>query len=234
METKPSTTHRIKDKPEEERPRERIARLGGSALNRTELLAILLRTGVPGENALELADHLLVEFGGLQGLHRAEFKDLSRVRGVGPAKAAQLKAALELGFRMNLEEKGEKPRIGSPEDVVALVQQPMSALAQEELWVMALDTRNRVLHTQHLYTGSLNHSTVRIAEIFEVAMRCKAAGVIVIHNHPSGDPSPSPEDIQLTRALREAGDLLDLKLLDHIIIGGIGFVSMKQKKLGFD
>ncbi len=234
MEGEPKTTYRIKDLSAEDRPRERLAQLGVGALTKAELLAILLRTGVPGESAIHLAERLMQTFGGLKGLHRASFEELCRVRGLGVAKASQLKAALELGQRLKQEEAGERSTINSPQDAADLVMHAMSALQQEELWVLALDTRNHVLHTEKLYTGSLNHSSVRIAEIFEVGIRHKAAALIVVHNHPSGDPSPSPEDIQLTRALLESGKLLDIKVLDHLIIGRDVFVSMKQRKLGFD
>jgi len=234
MEGKTSTNHRIRDMRGEDKPRERLADLGASALNTRELLAILLRVGVKGENVLELSDRLLKEFGGLQGLHSADLVELSTIRGIGMAKACQLKAALELGNRLRSEEFEKKPEINSPADAAGLVLHTLSAASQEELLVLNLNTRNRVLSIQHLYTGSVNHSTVRIAEVFTAAIRQKAAAIIVAHNHPSGDPAPSPEDIQLTTAIRQAGDLLDIKLLDHLIVGGQEYVSLKQRRLGFD
>jgi DNA repair protein RadC len=234
MEGDTQTTYRISDMRREDKPRERLVTLGASALQTRELLAILLRVGIKGENVLDLSERLLKEFGGLQGLHSAEIRELSAVRGMGISKACQLKAALELGHRLKTEELQEKPLINSPADAAELVMHELSAASQEELWVLLLNTRNRVLSIQHLYTGSLNHSTVRIGEVFAAAIRHKAAGIIVAHNHPSGDPAPSPEDIKLTSTLRQAGELLDIKLLDHLIIGRRDFVSLKQRRLGFD
>jgi DNA repair protein RadC len=234
MEGDPKKSFRISDMRNEDKPRERMASMGTSALSSRELLAILLRIGTKGENVLSLADRLLNTYGGLQGLHSASFTELCAEHGMGVSKTAQLKAALELGQRLKMEELKEKPVINSPADVADLVMHELSAARQEHLWVLMLTTRNHVLNIQRLYTGSLNHSTVRIGEVFEAAIRHKAAGIIVVHNHPSGDPSPSPEDIQLTSALIKAGDLLDIKLLDHIIFGGREFVSLKQRKLGFE
>jgi len=227
-------SHSIRDLPAADQPRERLANLGVSALTSGELLAILLRVGIQGENVIRLAERLLKTFDGLHGLHSASVQELSEIKGVGLAKAAQIKAALELGHRMNLESLVNKPLINSPDDVSALLMHSLSASKQEELWVLNLDTRNRVLSMKRLYVGSLNHSTVRISEVFESAVRLRANGIIVVHNHPSGDPSPSPEDIQLTKGLIQAGDLLDIKLLDHIIMGCEGYVSLKQRKLGFE
>ena len=234
MEGEGKTTYRISDMPKDEKPRERLINLGARALSKNELLAILLRTGVQGENVLELAERLLRDFGGLQGLHRASLDELSQTRGIGPTKAVEIKAAIELGRRLEEEKVEEKITITSPEDAVRVVQHDLSAARQEQLWVMTLDTRNHVLKTEKLYSGSLNHSSVRVGEVFESAIRLKAAALIVIHNHPSGDPTPSPEDIQITQALRQAGDLLDIKVLDHIIIGQKEWASLKQRKLGFD
>lgn len=234
MEGKTSTTHRIRDMRGEEKPRERMAALGAGALHTYELLAILLRVGMQGENVLDLSKRLLDEFGGLAGLHSADLEQLADVHGMGLSKACQLKAALEIGYRLQNDKPDEKPQINSPADAAALVMHQLSAATQEELWVLLLNTRNRVLSKQHLYTGSINHSTVRVAEVFTAAIRQKAAAVIVAHNHPSGDPAPSPEDIQLTVAMRQAGELLDIKLLDHLIIGRQEWVSLKQRRLGFD
>ena len=229
-----NSSHGIRDLPTSDLPRERLAKLGVNALNTSELLAILLRIGVRGENVIRLAERLLRTFYGLHGLHMASIQDLSAIRGVGLAKAAQIKAALELGHRMSMETLQTKPLISSPDDVSMLLKHTLTASRQEELWVLNLDTRNRVISNDRLYLGSLNHSTVRISEVFESAIRQKANGIIVVHNHPSGDPSPSPEDVSLTKTLIEAGNLLDIKVLDHVIIGSEGFVSLKQRKLGFN
>ncbi|MEA3439082.1 MAG: DNA repair protein RadC [Chloroflexota bacterium] len=216
-----------------ERPRERLARLGAKNLSKAELLAILLRTGIPGENAVQVGQRLLQELGDLPGLHRASYEEVCNQKGIGPAKAAQIKAAIELGRRLPLESPEERPAIQNPKDAAGMVLYEMSALEQEELRVFLLDTRNRVNTIKLVYKGSLNTSQVRVAEIFMDAVRSNAAAIIVVHNHPSGDPSPSPDDIAITRAIVQAGQLLDIQVLDHLIIGGGNFVSLKERGLGF-
>jgi DNA repair protein RadC len=152
---------------------------------------------------------------------------------LGPAKAAQIKAAIELGNRLRLESPDERPAVHSPADAAALVQYEMSALEQEELRVLLLDIRNRVLDTVTVYRGSINSSQVRVGELFRTAIRRNAASIIVIHNHPSGDPTPSPDDVAVTRAMTQAGKLLDIEVLDHLVIGRGRFVSLKDRGLGF-
>ena len=227
-------TYRIADMDEAERPRERLARLGPQALSAAELLAILLRTGVRGESAVQVGQRLLQSFGGISGIHRAAFEEVCAQHGVGPAKAAQIKAAIELGRRLTLESPEERPAIHSPGDAAILVQYEMSALEQEALRVILLDSRNRVLDVVELYRGSLNSSQVRVGEVFRPAIRRNAAALIVAHNHPSGDPAPSPDDVAITRAIVQAGKLLDIELLDHLVIGRGRFVSMKERGLGFN
>jgi len=232
MET--NTTYRITDLDESERPRERLARLGPQSLSNAELLAILLRVGVTGENAVQLGHRLIKDMGGLSGLHRAAYDEICTQHGIGPAKAAQLKAAIELGNRLRLESPDERPTIHSPADAAALLTYEMSALEQEELRVIILDTRNRVLHIEHVYKGSLNTSQVRVGELFKAAIRRNAATIIIVHNHPSGDPTPSPDDVAVTRAFVQAGKLLDIDVLDHLVIGGGRWVSLKDRGLGFN
>jgi len=219
--------YRIKDIEESQRPRERLEKLGAGVLNDSELLAILLRVGMKGASAVQIGQRLLYLFEGLDGLQRASFTELCNVDGVGPAKAAQIKAAIELGRRLAKPTTEDLPLITSPQDVAELVQYKMAQLEQEELWVLLLDSRNHHIHTDMLYRGSLNASTVRPAEIYKAGIRHNAAALIIVHNHPSGDPSPSPEDIQLTRMLIEAGQMLELPILDHIVIGARGFASIK-------
>jgi len=228
-----STTYRITDMAEIERPRERLARIGPQFLKSEELLAILLRVGVSGENAVQVGQRLLHNFGGFTGLHRASFNEVCEQHGVGPAKAAQIKAALEIGYRLKLEERKENPPINSPDDAADLVMYEMSVLEQEELRVILLDTRNRMIDTITVYKGSLNSSQVRVGELFKEAIRRNAAGVIIIHNHPSGDPTPSPDDVTITRAIIQAGKLLDIDVLDHLVIGQFKWVSLKQRQLAF-
>ena len=228
-----ATAYRIHDLEENERPRERLARLGAQSLANAELIAILLRVGVPGENAVQVGQRLLQHFGGLSGLHRADFQEVCAQHGLGAAKASQIKAAIELGRRLALESPDERPSIHSPQDAADLLMYEMGALEQEHLRVLLLDTRNRVLHIEEVYQGSLNSSQVRVGELFKAAIRRNAAAIIVAHNHPSGDPSPSPDDIAITRAIVQAGKLLDVDVLDHVVIGRGRFVSLKERGLGF-
>jgi DNA repair protein RadC len=202
-------------------------------LTNAELLAILLRTGVKGKNAVELGRDLLRKFGGIRGLHRASFDEVYAEHGMGLAKTAQIKAALELGHRMAEESHEELPTVHSPADAANLVMHRMSSLEQEELHVMLLDTRNQVLGIDQVYRGSVNSSQVHVAELFKTAIRRNTPNVIIMHNHPSGDPEPSPDDVAVTRAFVEAGKLLDIKVLDHLIIGNGRFVSLKERRLGF-
>jgi DNA repair protein RadC len=227
--------YRITDLAANERPRERLEHLGAQVLSTAELLAILLRAGVPGENAVQVGQRLLGEFKGLAGLHRAPFEELCNQHGIGKAKAAQIKAAIELGHRLAVESPDERPTINSPADAAALVAYEMSALEQEHLRVILLDTRNRVLDIVEVYKGSVNSSQVHVGELFKPAIRRNATAVIVVHNHPSGDPTPSPDDVAVTRAIVQAGKLLDVDVLDHMVIGqGQGkWVSMKERGLGF-
>jgi DNA repair protein RadC len=233
MNGNPTPVYRITDLAVTERPRERLANQGPQALSSAELLAILLRVGVPGENAVQLGQRLLGEFKGLGGLQRAPFEELCQQRGVGEAKAAQLKAAIEIGRRLALECPEERPTINSPADAAALVAYEMSALEQEHLRVILLDTRNHVLDIVEVYKGSVNSSQVHVGELFKPAIRRNATALIVVHNHPSGDPTPSPDDVAVTRAILQAGKLLDVDVLDHLVIGQGRWVSLKERGLGF-
>jgi DNA repair protein RadC len=207
---------------------------GVKALSNAELISILLRSGIEGKNALQLAQEVIAEFGGLAGLHRASYEELCDRKGIGPAKAAQLMAATELGRRLAIATPEERPKIESPEDAAGLLLYEMGALEKEHLRVLLLDTRNRLMRSVEVYKGSLNASLVRVGEVLRDAVRTNAAAVIVAHNHPSGDPAPSPEDVSLTKAIVEAGELLDIEVLDHLIIGKNSFVSLKAIGLGFE
>jgi DNA repair protein RadC len=235
MNEKPATpsVYRIQDLQAAERPRERLLTLGPQALSSAELLAILLRTGVPGENAVQVGQRLLHTFGGIAGLHRASVQELQGQHGLGEAKAAQIKAAIELGRRLTIESPEERPAVNSPADAAALVSYEMSALEQEHLRVILLDIRNRVLDIVEIYHGSVNSSQVRVGEVFKEAVRRNAPALIVVHNHPSGDPTPSPDDVAVTRAMVQAGKLLDVDVLDHLVIGAGRWVSLKERGLGF-
>lgn len=223
----------IRDLPVGERPRERLRLYGEGALSTAELLAVILRVGVQGESVIQLASRLLARYGGLGGLARVSFSELCREHGLGEAKAAQLKAALELGRRLMVESPQERPQVKSPQDAANLLLLPMSALEQEEMRVILLDTRNRVMGIETIYRGSLNAAVVRIGELFKPAIRANSAALIMAHNHPSGDPSPSPEDIRLTRDAVAAGRLLSIDVLDHLVLGHGRFISMKERGLGF-
>jgi DNA repair protein RadC len=224
----------VKEMPEEERPRERLARVGPQSLSSAELLAIILRTGVGGENVLTMANRLLAQFGGLAGMARLESAQLQAEHGLGPAKAAQLLAAFELGRRLMAEAPEERYQIRAPGDAANILMPMIGHQEQEHFVVLYLDTRNRVLDREILYKGSLNTSLVRVAEVFRGAVRRNCAGIIVAHNHPSGDPNPSPEDVALTRRLVDAGKILEVDVLDHVVVGQNRFVSLRERALGFE
>lgn len=232
-ETASKPVFRITDLHEEDRPRERLYLHGPQVLSNAELIAILLRVGVPGENAVQVGTRLLQKFGGISGIHRAPLSDLINQHGIGQAKAAQLKAAIELGRRLMSEKPQEQVVINSPADAADLVRYEMAALEQEHLRVILLDRRNRVMETSELYRGSTSSAQVRVGEIFREAIRKNASALIVIHNHPSGDPTPSPDDVALTRAIVQAGKMLDVDVLDHLVIGQGRWVSLKERGLGF-
>lgn len=225
---------RMSDIPEGERPRERLQDIGAGGLSQRELLAIVLRSGTAGTSALTLADAVLARFGGLNGVARASLVELQAVHGVGPVKAVEVKAALEIGRRMALSAQDARPQVKTPADAAQLLMLHMGLLEQEEVRTLLLDTRNRVLGTPMIYRGSLNAAGMRVGEVFREAIRANCASIIVAHNHPSGDPTPSAEDVQVTRALSQAGKLLDIDVLDHIVISQNRYVSLKERGLGFE
>ncbi len=221
--------------PLREQPAYRVAQ-NADACNLAELLAAI----VGGQNQIEITDDLLRRFGSLRGLYLAHVAEIGSVKGIGQQTAIRLKAALALGKKLNLDSVqnsgfAERPLIQSPADAAALVQYEMSLLEQEYLKVLLLDTRNRLLEIVELYHGSINMTQVRIGEVFKPAVQRMAHGIILVHNHPSGDPTPSPDDVALTRAIVQAGKLMDIAVLDHLIIGrsSPGFVSLKERGLGF-
>ena len=224
---------RIRDLPASDRPRERLRDSGPGALSNQELLAILLRTGSARESAVALASRLLSQHDGLVGLARAGFAELCAERGLGEAKAAQVQAALELGKRLAATQPEERPIVRFPEDVANLLQVEMALLEQEHLRVLLLNTRNQLLAKADVYRGSVHTAVVRIGELFREALRQNAPAVILVHNHPSGDPTPSPDDIAMTKQAIAAGELLDIEVIDHIVIAHGGFTSMKRLKAGF-
>ncbi|MEE8345871.1 MAG: DNA repair protein RadC [Dehalococcoidia bacterium] len=234
-ETAPAVEYRplIRDLPVSERPRERLRQWGASALSNAELLAIILRTGAAGENVVAQATRLLSRFNGLPGLARASVGELSSEHAVGEAKAAQMLAAMELGRRLLATQPDERPFVRSPQDIANLLLADMALLEQEHLRVVLLNTRNQVLAVPEVYKGTVNTTQVRVSDLFRDAVREGCPAVIVVHNHPSGDPTPSADDVSMTRQLREAGSLLNIDVLDHIVLARNGFVSLREKGLGF-
>lgn len=219
----------VHDMPADERPRERLRLSGSHALSNAELLAIILRTGTARENVLELSGNLLARYGGLGGLARLDFSELCQVHGLGEAKTAQLKAALELAKRLGREQLDEKYQIKNPRDAANLVMVEMTHLDHEQMRILVLDTKNQVVENINRYQGTVNSSVLRVAEIFRPAITRNCPALIVCHNHPSGDPTPSPEDISVTEQLVKAGKVLEIELVDHLIIGNQKFVSLKEK-----
>ncbi|MGA9289048.1 MAG: DNA repair protein RadC [Anaerobacillus sp.] len=219
----------IRDYPEEERPRERLVKEGPETLSNQELLAIILRTGTKQESVLQLSYRIIQYFEGLRLLKDASIEELTSLNGVGPAKAVQLIAAMELGRRVSRLQQEERYTIRSPEDGANYVMEDMRFLSQEHFVCLYLNTKNQVLHRQTVFVGSLNASIVHPREVFREAFRRSAASLICFHNHPSGDPTPSREDIEVTKRLSECGKMLGIEMLDHIIIGDQKFISLKEK-----
>ncbi len=226
------TSLTIKELPPREQPRCRLRDWGSHALSHAELLAIVIGSGVHGMNAVQLAQRLLAEHGGWSGIRRLSFHELTQVYGVGEAKAAQIKAAHEIGRRLLTTEWEARRQISSPADIANLLLVEMSCLEQEHLRVVLLNTKNYVVGMETIYIGTVNSSNVRVAEVFKPAIRKNAVGLIICHNHPSGDPQPSPEDAAVTRQLVEAGRLVDVDVLDHLVIGQGRWISMRERRLG--
>lgn len=231
MTDKQATT--IHDLPTHDRPRERLFEQGASALSEAELLAILIGTGTKSENAIMLAQRLLKASGGLYALARTSPEEIAQIHGIGRAKAAKIIAALELGFRLTTSALAKRPKINSAQDVVQLMQD-MGTLTQEHVRVMLLDSSQCLISTKTLYIGTVNTAVIRVAEVLREAVIRNSPSFVLIHNHPSGETKPSPEDINLTRALVSAGQLMDIQLTDHVIIAGSEWVSLREMGLGFE
>lgn len=225
---------KIKEMDANERPRERLEHYGASVLSSAELVAIILNTGIQGESVLPLSQRILNENGGLTGLMRMEHAELAQIKGIGKAKAAKLKAALEMGRRLTTILDDDKPRAVSPEDIVRLLGVEMAALEREELRVVLLDTKHHITGVVVVAQGAVNTASVRMAELFAPAVRRMSPYIILVHNHPTGDPSPSTADIAFTRDAVRAGKLLDIGVLDHIILGQGRHTSMKRLGPGFE
>ena len=221
----------IKDVPVEERPRERMTRYGAAVLNHAELLAILLRTGTVSESAVDLAKRVLHESGGLRDLVTMSIDEMTKIKGIGVAKALQIKAGFELGKRASKSFFGERHTIRSPEDVSRMLMEELRYEQKEKFLCVFLNTKNHVIGQEVLSIGSLNATIVHPREVFRAAIQKSSSAIICVHNHPSGDPTPSREDIDMTTRLIEAGLIVGIDVLDHIIIGDQTFVSLKEQGL---
>lgn len=223
------TSLMLREVPQEERPRERMLQYGAGALSHAELLAILLRTGTVSESALRLAGRILSESGGLRSLVDMSKDQLTQIKGIGDAKALQIQAGIELGRRLAKSTFEERVTIRSPKDIADLVSEDLRYLQKEHFVCLFLNTKNHLLAQETLSMGSLNASIVHPREVFRAAIKRSSASIICVHNHPSGDPTPSPEDIQLTHRLVEAGTIIGIEVLDHVIIGDQRFISLKEQ-----
>lgn len=219
----------IRDTPKEERPRERFLQEGPKSLSNQELLALLIRTGTKNESVIQLSSRLIRTFEGLRLLKDASIEEITAIHGIGEAKAIQILAAIEIGRRINSLNNQDRYVIRSPEDCVNYCMDEMRFLSQEHFVCLYLNTKNQVLHKQTIFIGSLNASIVHPREVYKEAFRRSAASIICLHNHPSGDPQPSREDIEVTKRLVECGKIIGIELLDHVIIGDQKFISLKEK-----
>lgn len=218
---------KIKDLPKDERPRERLVRFGLSALSDAELLALILRTGTKKENVLDLCKHLLRY--NLKELSQLSLNELTKIEGIKTTKASQILACFELGRRVASYNEEQKPSINNIEDAVKILIPHLSSLKKEHVKCLCLDSKNKLLKIETVSVGGLSASIVRPSEVFRVAITESASAIILFHNHPSGDAMPSKEDIELTRRIANAGKLLGIELLDHIIIGGKNYISLKEE-----
>ena len=220
---------KIKDIPKLERPREKLIKKGPKALKKEELLAIILRTGLKGKNAIQVANDILIKYGNKKFL-LASYQELRNIKGVGPTKAAQILAAIELGSRLFKEKPEQEIYIHSPEDTIKIIS-GLKNNKKENFVALYLDARNKLIHQETISIGSLNASIVHPREVFEPAIQYLAAQIILAHNHPSGDPEPSTEDLAITKRLVESGKILGIEITDHIIVAKNGFISFKAKRL---
>lgn len=221
----------MKDLPENERPYEKLEHFGSEVLSDAELLAIIFRTGSRNLRAVELAQKLLSmeKEEGVYGLYQYSLEELMNINGIGKVKAVQIKAVLELSKRISKHQGFSKYRINSPNSIASIYMEEMRYLKQEYFKIVLLDTKNQIICDEDITKGSINSSIVHPREVFKYAIKKSASGIIMLHNHPSGDPTPSREDIQVTKRMSEAGDLIGINILDHLIIGDGYYISLKEK-----
>lgn len=221
---------KITDIPIEERPIEKLIALGPEVLSNTELLAVILRCGVKGENILTLSKRILTELDGLDGIKDVSYAQITKIKGIKKVKGAQILALSELFNRFNtLRTNIDKISIKTPKDISIMLINEMSSLNQEVLKLIVLNTKNKIIKVRDIFKGSLNSSIVHPREIYSEAIKSGGASIIICHNHPSGDPSPSKEDINITLRIKECGKIIGIELLDHIIIGDMKYISLKEK-----
>jgi DNA repair protein RadC len=223
----------LREVPAAERPRERLAHRGAGGLTTAELLALVWGSGLPGQSAVDIATTVLGQLGGISGVGSASAAELQAITGVGPARAAQVEAAFELGRRLLADWPTDRWQIRSPRDVADRLVLQMGRLEREELRAVLLNAKNVVLRVPTVYQGNVSSSLVRIGELFRDAVRWNATGVILVHNHPSGDPTPSPDDLHLTAEALAAGRLLDIELLDHLVVGHDAWTSLRDRGVAF-
>lgn len=223
--------NRIMDMPQNERPQERLLRYGADSLSNSELLAIILRTGTKNENVINLSQKIITAFNGINGLLEASQEDLMKISGIKEAKASQILSMAEMAKRFQTYRSGDSYKINSPGDAADLIMVELREFKQEILKVLLLNTKNVVIGIYNASMGSLNSSIVHPREIYKEAIRKSAASIIMVHNHPSGDPSPSSEDLAATGRIKEVGKIIGIELLDHIIIGDGKYISLREKNL---
>jgi len=221
----------IHDLPRQERPRERLQKFGPEALSAQELLALIIGRGIPKKSVMNIAQELLAKFGNVKAIGQATIEELSQIKGIGLAKAAQIKASFELGRREELEPELKNFDIKDPESVVKAIRASIKDKAKEHFKLILLNPRNKIIGISTISIGTLNASLVHPREVFKDAIMHTAASVVLAHNHPSGDPEPSEDDITITKRLIEAGKILGVEVIDHIIVGKNGFFSFKEKGL---
>jgi DNA repair protein RadC len=222
----------IHDLPISERPRERLQKFGAEALSAQEILAVILGRGIAGESVMMTAQRLLSQFGNIKGIAGASLEELSQVRGIGLAKASQIKAAFELANRLEgYPELGKKPVVKTPDEVVSLVRGRLKGKTKEHFLALLLDTRGQLIKISEISIGSLDSSIVHPREVFKEAISASAASVIFAHNHPSGVPEPSEDDVKLTERLAQTGEVIGIEVLDHIVISDNNYVSLKREGL---